>query len=353
MSDFFDSLEAQLHTAARARAGRRTRRLRPPHWLRVTGRALPIVAGVAVAVAVAVIALVVAGHGHGGSGQNAAAPTGPVMRQEAVYLSRATRQAERTPACLTAHPGAYQSIPHHPISPALLSILGVLRRRATPADRLPTALRGAAMSEVRGVYDSFVRRARVKDGVSYYIVPAEANAGQPPPLTARCAGAMVAALHAELPQIPEQLRSPTVALQHRLLAADTRGQRQLAGGVVCLMAIAKTGSGGTCGASVPDVSRYGMLSALHPVSGVVPDGVASVAIHYPAAGGRPAHTAIADVAGNVFVANVVRFGRRVPAPTITWRAADGAIIKTVSATSARTGNASVCQSAHGSGSGVC
>jgi hypothetical protein len=72
------------------------------------------------------------------------------------------------------------------------------------------------------------------------------------------------------------------------------------------------------------------------IQGLVPDGVASVTLYYPAGkiGGfdrrhAPAFTTTTNVVGNLLSVTIPRGGNRLTAPmTMTWRAADGDIIKT-------------------------
>ena len=69
---------------------------------------------------------------------------------------------------------------------------------------------------------------------------------------------------------------------------------------------------------------------------LVPDGVASVTLHYPAGkiGGFDQHhasafTATTNVVGNLLVVTVPRGGNRLMAPmTMTWRSASGTTVKT-------------------------
>jgi len=61
---------------------------------------------------------------------------------------------------------------------------------------------------------------------------------------------------------------------------------------------------------------------------VVPDGVASVTLHYPASRGEPALSVSAGVVANVYAVSVAR-ASTVPAPEVTWRSADGAALKTI------------------------
>jgi hypothetical protein len=327
MTSFFDDLEAQLHAAARSQAARHGACRRRWTWRPrpVGGAAALTVAGAAVAVVVAVVALVV-GHGHHpGPQAGGGAPSGPQLHQETGYVRAASTAARRTPACEQHRPQVPAATSNGSPSHALLSVLGVLNRPATPADKLPRWLRKNA--DVRGKYVRYIRRARVKDGISYYIVPA-ASSSAPLPLSAACSAAMVAALKAELPQIPGQLRAATVALQERLLAADTARRGADSGGVICLMSYSRDVSGGTCGATRSGIEQQGVIASFGPLSGVVPDGVAQVTVRYTASDGRGERSVTSDVVGNVF-ATSARTARQAASPTMIWRAADGRIIKTV------------------------
>ena len=72
------------------------------------------------------------------------------------------------------------------------------------------------------------------------------------------------------------------------------------------------------------------------IVGLVPDGVATVTLRYPAGkiGGfdrnhAPAFALTTNVLGNVLVAMIPRGGNRLMAPmTMIWRAANGTVIKT-------------------------
>jgi hypothetical protein len=346
MTDFFDELEAQLRHAARDRLARRRaprrRWLRP---LRRTSGTVAIVAAVAVAVAVAVVALTTIGHHKNGQGSlqpSTPGPTGAVLRQEANYIRAANLTARRSGACREDRqqlPAVSDGSPSH----ALLSDLGVLRRPAVAADRLPRSVNlGGSVSEV---YIRYVRLARVTDGVSYYIVPAAHALVSPGPTSSlRCRAAILAALRAELPRIPRGLRPSTLALATRLLAnAGARAQLAREGGI-CLMSVSAQGQGGTCGSTASELKQNGMLSAFGPLSGVVPDGVASVTINYPSGNGQRAQTATTNVAGNVFASSINPGANHSATPTIIWRSATGRTLKTVVETPRnRGGDAGFCQ----------
>jgi hypothetical protein len=231
----------------------------------------------------------------------------------------------------------------------MLSTLSVLRRPATGADKLPKAF--VFGGDVIGVYVRYVRLARVVDGVSYYIVPAQASSDAPA-LSPRCVAAITAKLRDELPKIPADLRAPTLKFAHRLLAADTA--HPPIGGVVCLVAVASSSNGGSCGAWPAEIRADGMLSGLAPVSGIVPDGVASVTVHYPAANGHPARAVAADVAGNVFAASVHHFSAgHAERPSMVWRDASGKVVKAIPATASGQGNSSFCQSSSAARHSIC
>jgi hypothetical protein len=327
MSDFLEALEAQMRAAAHARvAGGHPGGSPWARWLdrlRSGAGALSIVAAVAVVAAVVVVALTTIGHGPaGGRPPSAAPPVGGQQRQELGYIRAA---AARSPACRAHHP-AGPAVRNGSPSGTLLSVVGVLRRPATGADRLPRALQGGG--DARGIYANYIRRARVTYGIAYYIVPA-ATLAPARILPARCYTEMVAALHAQLPRIPARLRSPTLALQAQLIAGARGLARRTAGGGVCLMFADARASGGECGASASEIEQRGLISSFGPLAGVVPDGVATVTVYFPASNGLAARTATSDVVGNVFAVSISPSHRGQPA--MVWRSAQGKILKTVPA----------------------
>lgn len=72
----------------------------------------------------------------------------------------------------------------------------------------------------------------------------------------------------------------------------------------------------------------GMLTNFGLLSGLVPDGVATVTAAYPATQTTPALSTLVHVTNNVFVTNIP-ITHRDRQPTLTWRSADGAIIRTI------------------------
>lgn len=189
-------------------------------------------------------------------------------------------------------------------SKPLLSILGVLRQPKTKADappaRLLRELSGPTMSLFGDEpFVTYIRLARVSDGVAYYVVPIYEDACAP---------------HA-LPHTPFEGAS-LYTLQGGA-GPDSAADIERRG--------TWTSEGGGTGAD-PGRTLF---------TGIVPDGVSTVTLHYPAGklGGfsrrsGPALTVTAPVVNNVVVVSVERAGNQAQDRVTTiWRAANGKIIK--------------------------
>jgi hypothetical protein len=342
MNDFFDALESQLADAARARS---RRRLRLPRWIGV----LPAMAAAGVAVVVVVLALTLLHHGRPAGGAAGAGARHGFLPGAAKYLREAARHV---PACHAGQGPALPATSDGSPGPELLSLLAVLRRPATAADRLPRSLQAGA--DAQGVFVRYIRLARVSGGVSYYILPAEAVT-QRQFVPARCYAAILAAVRAELPRIPAKFRMPTLGLAERFVAHDRAAAQAPTGPGVCLLMSGKAGSAGTCGATAAQLTSVGLLSMSSTVSGIVPDGVATVTLRYPDGGGRHAKTVTARVVGNVF-ASTAALAFRLPRPGMVWRAANGAVLRTVPAGARTGGGSGFCSgppSQHGPRRGFC
>jgi hypothetical protein len=348
MTSFFHDLEDQLRTAARARAGVHTPEGHPPGRARVPsshGRlarslhALPVLAAVAVAIAVVVGALLVLvpGRGHtprptppagGGVGAILGGRLDAQTERELRYIAQANRPVQESAACRTRIPAHAQLIHARP-SPAVLSILGVLRRPATPADHLASGQLDAGAP----VYAGYIRRALRAAGTSYYIyVEHDNGAGYP---SDRCLTLEVDAVNRALPRIPASLRAPTQTLEARLVAYERKLKALPGQDTVCFVAQARNGGDSSCGASVLQlengVAPSGLLDTL---SGVVPDGVASVTLHFAPRRGHPARSYTAPVSANVYAARVPGASGNtvvgdVSQPTVVWHAADGRTLKVI------------------------
>jgi hypothetical protein len=172
---------------------------------------------------------------------------------------------------------------------ALLSILAVLRRPMTHADALPAR---AYLSFNQEVFVRYIRLARSVGGFGYYVIPA---------IITRC--------------------EPVKAYQGVTFVRRTPGG----------------GGAGILAASAASIKRYGgfFTSGQHGRStapGLVPDGVATVTVHYAAnpAGRLPAVTITAKVVDNVVVLASIPRGPAASWTKMVWRAANGTTIKTFS-----------------------
>ncbi len=224
------------------------------------------------------------------------------QRELSKYVYPAQFKAMKTSACQP--PSPKPTVSEGSPSSSLLSALAVLRRPASRSDlpKVPHVSQPLYPSGVEGVYVRYVRRAQVKAGFSYYIVPA-ARLVEDPQFSAACRAKQVAVLRSDLPRIPAGERASTLTLQARWLALFARAGRPGEG--VCLMAFAASGAGGgACNTAAE--AEHGDLqeSTGSTFSGVVPDGVATVTVHYPASNGAAALTFTTDVVGNVFAVRI-------------------------------------------------
>ena len=211
----------------------------------------------------------------------------------------------------------------------LRSLLGVLRHPATRADRVTPTL-ASAVGGVPGVYRHWVREALTADGVTYYIVPTRSDrAGLIP--SSSCVARQTAAITREMASSPQHLRQTTLALQaalrgylEKLLPLDT----------VCLVSICRNVPGGVangssdCGISAAQIKRTFWNSEGQGVyAGIVPDGAATVQLSLNATSIRRAGTG--TVKNNVFVVHAKHGASANPLaqPTITWRNANGQLVK--------------------------
>jgi hypothetical protein len=377
MSQFFDDLEAQLRAAAHAQteAPHGAERPRPRRRATRSGaRAIPLAVAVAVTVAVVVVALTLHSTPHpraaatgshsgppavtaatgvhvgppvigppigpGGQGSVSApmkaTPLGhlsPQQEHDLKYIFAAQATAMKSSAC-GAPPLPRQTVSDGPPPSTLLSMLGVLRRPATSADTLdiPHTSRPLLPTGAADIYVRYVRRARVKDGVSYYVTPVGRLVSSAA-FSARCAARQKAVLRSDLHTIPAGERASTVALQARLLPIFMRGGQAPPGAGICIndFTAAFTG-GGSCETASQIAKGVPMYTDGSTLIGVVPDGVASVAFHYRAGQGLPAVTVATDVVGNVYAVSIARVagGTAGFSPDITWRSASGRVIKTIS-----------------------
>ncbi len=361
-----DQLERQLRASVAHTADRQPAlRLRLRSWSRGLS-ALIVAASTAAALAVAVFALVALHHGRPPSSQPATPATthhrsrlglpprdpGPIPRNVydgAVAAAWNTAWA-KDPACRPGPgPAVGSGVSYGNPSAAMLSTIPALRRPATPADRLPANLyfHGRPLGPGRwaDVYVRFIRRARIADGITFYLVPA-AKLGRPPlsPATANhCYQLTVAALRAELPTVPPAKRTATLRYGDAEFAVGRYNlETSSVHEGVFLLTERADGSGANGGQSPSTIQQTGMLGGggggtpPSPIvmDGIVPSGVATVTLQFPASGHGtrrlPALSATGGVVNDVFVIPVPTLFQRGGWPTTAiWRSASGNAIKTV------------------------
>jgi hypothetical protein len=244
-------------------------------------------------------------------------PAPPSQGTVASYLDAAYRATvSRDPACggrpLSPGPVTFTFSEGAP-SRALLSLLGVLRRPATAADRLPQGF-GGGQPGTLAIYSRYIRRARVVDGASYYLIPERVEPA-PNAVPMRCYAEQRAALQSLVASLPATKRAAIMRSGTQTLAQERQARVGLPTEPYDGVQLATAGPGAG-GASCCD----GVSSLAHRVSigldgqtayGVVADGVASVSLYYAATRSQDPLTIIAKatrvvtatVINNVYVVN--------------------------------------------------
>jgi hypothetical protein len=359
MTSFFHDLEDQLRDAAHERVpgldAQRDPEQRPTparggprRWLAGGARAVPVLIAVAVTLAVVIGALVLLGH-RGGEPPTPPASGGPGsafatlilntpkarLRREMNLMAAATKGIQESAACRVSHPRTTPRIRGLP-SQELLSTLGVLRRPATAADRLPAGST-SGMGPGVAVYAGATRRVSTGHGTSYYLVPIRQDpAGGFP--SSRCLALQKTAVTKALPTFPQALRSPIRELVASLIAYYASLVGKPPADEICEVIRYRNGGGMSCGNTVGQI-QHGVFPEDDDgtFSGLVPDGVASVTLSFPAAPGRRARSVSATVHDNVYAAATgLAMPLRRGSPTIIWHASDGRVLRTYSVSSPTT-----------------
>jgi hypothetical protein len=200
----------------------------------------------------------------------------------------------------------------------------------------------------QSLYVRYVRFARSADGFDFYVsvvtspVFAPVNIG-------RCIAAATANFERALPHTPKALRADETQLFNAAIStqrvnwARNKPSVGVSLNAISIYGAGGFGSGGGDGAVIEEGKALGLGGAATGsgpdtsfVDSVVPDSVASVTLHYaagPLGGYSRKHAPAANITtrpvNNVFIAIVPRpTGNALPA-TVTWRAANGKIIKTI------------------------
>jgi hypothetical protein len=335
---YLPELRASLVRAAAAESARHRTAAPPPRRRRLGWLGPAIAAGVTVAVVA--VALVLIGHtrhaasptGHAGPAAKAVVPTAPqqpnLSSAQWSLIERARNAATRSdPACWP-----YRKLPAElqgPPSRALTSILGVLRRPATPVDALPDDLLSHGVPA--GIYVNSIRRALDENGVALYIVPTAGLAFRTVPV--RCAAKEHAALVHEARGLARRQVRADLAMQRSYLIWQQYLARHP--GAVCVATVSfqrvgRTLGGGSveCGATAAQIeqgTQVGGETSAHEtvLSGIVPDGVAMVTLEFR----RPPGAARARVLNNGYVVELPRTSAE--PSQILWLSAAGRVIKTI------------------------
>lgn len=356
-----DHLEQQLRASVANDAARRpARRLRRGTWSRGVS-ALIVVVGTVVVAAVAVFALVSL-HARQPGFSTPVGPTtthrsgfgrpprdpGPIPRNvddAAVAASWNTAWREDPTCNPGSRRGAGSGVSYGTPSAAMLSTLPALRGTATSADRLPARFYFNGAFHGGAVYVHYIRRVRVVDGITFYLVPA-AKLGHPPLSRAaaeRCYQLTVAALQARLPSVPSAQRAATRRYGDAEFAVGRYNlETSSVSEGVFLLTERVNGTGVDGGQSPSTIRETGMLGGggggTPPseivMDGIVPAGVATVTLHFPASrykGHRlPPLNATGNVVNDVFVIPIPTLFQRGAWPAIAvWRSASGHFIKTI------------------------
>ena len=222
------------------------------------------------------------------------------------------------------------------------AVLGILR--GAPIPRSASALRRIVGENNAGLYINYVRLARVVNGVRYYVFVSDGSVGGfPPASVSRCLASERTAFAAELPAIPTALQQAAKQVFAINLAADRRVDRRLVRESVSLFGLnAGGGGGGVAGATAADIRTHGMYGSSGSaqgavLSGVVPDGVATVTFAYPRQRTTGPHrrwlvaaTRTANVINNIVVTPIPRSAENASGFQQIWRDADGRVVRIVS-----------------------
>lgn len=311
--DPFDDLDQQLRTAVNAR--RRHRR-------RISRRAL---------VAVAAGLALTGGVAAGATLLNPDADKAAAQR----VVDRGTSAAGRLPICAMRrnHPATREI--SGPPNAAVLSRLGVFRRPAKAADRLPSGFASPLLGPV--LLKDTVRVARADDGTRFllFITRGTGNLGPTDPVG--CAVAAQAAARKAAASESPAVRARVEAITSERL----KGVRDIVSGVteqLNFMQFAANGrsiaGGGTCitRGKIPALTSYstGRRNGRRTVNiaGLVPDSITTVrAIDR----GGPANRRVAPVTVTVHdnMYSLIASRRMGPRITLDWRNAAGDVVRRV------------------------
>ena len=329
MDQYFDLVRNQFERACSQGAHR-------PWWRRRVdtrpARVMAVAASTAVVVAVALVAFEVGGT------RRPSGPTGSsrpplTMAQRRRVANTVGRILAKNPGCGHVRPRRDLSISYGAPDSEMLSTLGVLRQPATSVDGFRPFRHSPVLNVAHGIFVRYVRLARTYRGAEYFIIPA-ADIGS---MDRQCVATERLALRKALPDVPVALRSAVEQQFNAIVAQDSPQQ-----GVFLILKF-RNGQGSSSPAGIQEIRTqggefglggYGNVGHLPDrnltLTGIVPDGVASVTVTIPRADGRQLVLTTRPVE-NVVVAPVrlpERWSRGGPA-TMVWKAPDGHVIRVV------------------------
>lgn len=269
-------------------------------------------------------------------------------RQVIALLNRAVRSVQRADrACRPPNPFKRRTtFTDDPPSEALLKTLGVLRRPQSPEEAQLPRDSYATHLPAEGIYRQHVRIARSTSGRSYLVVAAR-NTNLYEPRPRRCAVALRRRFGRLIADRPARFRRAARRILDGVIrrewTARNRGPRE---GVFLFDYGPDGGGSGGGGVGVRFIRRYGMFGSSSAsgqptvVSGLVPDGVATLTAVFPREVSRSryrppkryrrASRRTVDVQDNVVAFTVPRPAFDAYPKRMIWRDADGRVVRVVS-----------------------
>lgn len=276
----------------------------------------------------------------------AAAQRIKVERQAVDLVNRANRRiAQRDQACVPRSPFEDRLPPtQDPVSQAVLDVVAPLRRPAGPQDALPgNASEGFVVGQL---YATSVRTLTAADGSRFtmYVARLDYRGLETPP---RCRTLARAELRRLVKGQPRALRTRALSLQQHAGRAPSGRSGPRDGIFLFGRDAAGRVTGGGGGGDVTNFRTHGAFNSMGGggrsarLSGLVPDGVASVTFTFPKRVSRGRNykpkvyartvTRTVRVSENVVSLRVPRDAPNALSVRMVWRAADGSILRVVRA----------------------
>ena len=286
-------------------------------------------------------------------------PKGPkaarhIALQNAAYalINRAGRQVwAARPSCKPSIPRPSSKTTHDTPGQPTLDAVAALRRPAEPGDAFPPDVPGV----LGETYVDYTRSVTSAGGKSFYILVARSVPVSYP--SAACLEAEHVRLVKLLRGRPHTLRATALEAFGRIRSSQQHNSATPTSPQDSLWLFSKgpggTGlGGGGGGAGISSFMAHGMFFASggehsSTLVGLVPDGVATVTLHYPRTVSRgrwykpavfpSAFTRTVRVQQNVLVVHVPRGNLDAFAARMIWRSADGKVVRVARAPGLRIG----------------